>query len=82
MSTASSLVAARTGAGARFAMTVRYQPAGQFACHVLLATRATARERVRTSTGVACWDDAAASFARASALSFPGSPQWDGTHCK
>ena len=60
-SMASSLVAARTGSGARSAMTSRYQPAGRLARHSLPATRAAARVRVRAprlnlSENLACPD--------------------------
>ena len=62
-------------------MTVRYQPAGQSACHLFLVDRATTCVMVRTSTGVICWDSPAASLARAPALSLSASPQWAGAHC-
>ena len=55
MSTAVSLVSTLTAAEAWSAMMARYQPWGQAACHLFLADRATARVRVRTSTGVSCW---------------------------
>ena len=82
MSTAVSLESTPTGAGARSAMMARYHPWGQAACQLFLADRATARVRVRTSTGVSCWSSPAASLARASASSLPGRPQWAGTHCR
>ena len=72
----------RHGPGSVRSMRLLYQLRGQSLTHWARAVLVTARTTVATSTGTLSWSIDEARFANSSALSFPGRPQWDGTHCR
>ena len=79
---ASSRASDVTGFGRRSPIIRLNKQSGQLRRQAKEAVRLTALVRLRTSTGTSSCGRLEASLVSSSALSFSGSPQWAGTHCR